>query len=108
MAARRHYSKLLKHGVHIYEYATGFQHSKTALFDNCDCLIGSPNIDRWSFFRNHELLIESTNEDLCLQLQDSFTADMQRSVQIDPQLWQMRSLKTRLLENLAGIFDPIL
>lgn len=108
MAARRHYAKLLKRGVVIYEYTQSFQHSKTALFDNCDCLIGSPNIDRWSFFRNHELLIESTNPSLCEQLKQSFDADMRRSVQIDPQLWERRSTKTRLLENFAGIFDPIL
>jgi cardiolipin synthase len=108
MAARRHYSRLLKHGVVIYEYTQSFQHSKTALFDGCDCLIGSPNIDRWSFFRNHEILVESTNPELCEQLKASFDEDMRRSVQIDPQLWQLRSIKTRLLENFAGIFDPIL
>ena len=108
MAARRHYAPLLKHGVIIYEYTQSFLHSKTVLIDDCDCLIGSPNIDRWSFFRNHELLVESTSADLCEQLRQSFDDDMRRSVQIDPQLWGLRSFKTRLLENFAGIFDPIL
>ncbi|MBC8369523.1 MAG: cardiolipin synthase B [Planctomycetes bacterium] len=107
MAARRHYAKLLEHGVNIYEYTTAFQHSKTALFDDSDCLIGSPNIDRWSFSRNHELLIESTSQELCQQLCESFDKDMRSSVQIDPQLWKLRSFKTRLQENFAGIFDPI-
>ncbi len=108
MAARRHYAILLRHGVIIYEYSPGFQHSKTAMFDDTNCLIGSPNIDPWSFFRNHELLIESTDPKLCSQLRDSFDADMKGSVQIDPQLWEMRSFKTRFLENFAGVFDPIL
>lgn len=105
LASRRYYAQLLRAGVRIFEYQPSFQHSKAGLFDEEWSLIGTPNLDRWSFLSNHEIAIESRIPTLADDLEAAFESDFQQSREITLEMWRARSLWSRFLESFFGIFD---
>jgi cardiolipin synthase len=108
IAAHRHYGHLLHFGVKIFEYQPSFMHAKVGLFDNGWTLIGSANLDRLSFFVNHELILESRSQDLAEETRQQFEADFAQSVKISLSQWRNRSLFHRVRERFFGLFDRIL
>lgn len=52
--AYTHYDTLLKNGIHIYEYAPGFVHSKVVLCDDREAVVGTINFDYRSFVHHFE------------------------------------------------------
>jgi cardiolipin synthase A/B len=104
-AARRYYTHLLVAGVRIFEYQPAFLHSKIALFDRRWVALGSANLDRWSYFVNHELMISAHNSALNEQVARHFESSLEQSREITLQEWRKRSLWNRLLERFFGLFD---
>ncbi len=104
-ASRRYYAQLLRHGVKIYEYQPSFQHAKTFLFDQDYCMVGTPNLDRWSFLWNHEVAVDMHHAGIYQQLQNDFEKGFQQSLAITLQGWKSRPLWSRFLEYFFGIFD---
>lgn len=104
-ASRRYYAQLLRHGVKIYEYQTSFQHSKACLFDDNLCIIGSPNIDRWSNLWNHELAVDMFATEINQSLAENFEAAFAESRCYNHAEWKRRPLWSRFLEYFFGIFD---
>ena len=51
---RSYYSRLLAHGVKIYEYTPGFIHAKLYLFDDKYAMIGTVNLDYRSLVHHFE------------------------------------------------------
>jgi cardiolipin synthase len=54
MVTQSNYGELLKAGVRIYEYTSGFMHAKTILSDDDHAITGSINMDYRSFYLHHE------------------------------------------------------
>ncbi|MDA1114613.1 MAG: phospholipase D-like domain-containing protein [Planctomycetota bacterium] len=104
-ASRRYYAHLLRHGVKIYEYQTSFQHSKACLIDDHLCIIGSPNIDRWSNFWNHEVAVEMHATEINQSLAGNFEKAFAESLCYSHTAWKLRPLWSRFLEYFFGIFD---
>ncbi len=108
IAAHRHYGHLLYFGVKIFEYQPSFMHAKVGLFDDDWTLIGSANLDRLSFFVNHEFLLESRSQELAMETAQQFETDFSQSIQIPLHEWRKRSLFHQMLEKFFGLFDRIL
>ncbi|MFQ5747990.1 MAG: phosphatidylserine/phosphatidylglycerophosphate/cardiolipin synthase family protein, partial [Planctomycetota bacterium] len=104
-AGRRYYGNLLRAGIRIWEYQPRFLHAKTAVFDGEWSLAGSPNLDRWSLFLNHEIAVEARDRALAGQLETQFREDLALSREITLPEWRRRPLTTRLLEHFFGVFD---
>ena len=104
-ASRRYYAQLLRHGVKIYEYSLSFQHAKACLFDDHLCIIGTPNIDRWSNLWNHEISVDMHATEINQQLAKSFEKGFAQSLHITFPKWKARPLWNRFLEYFFGIFD---
>jgi len=104
-ASRRYYAQLLRHGVKVYEYLPSFQHAKACLFDDHLCIVGSPNIDRWSNLWNHELAIDMYATEINQSLADHFEKAFEDSRHYTYAEWKQRSLWSRFLEYFFGIFD---
>jgi phosphatidylserine/phosphatidylglycerophosphate/cardiolipin synthase-like enzyme len=105
LASRRYYAKLLKNGVRLFEYQPSFQHSKAALFDDDWTIIGTPNLDRWSYLWNHEVAVDSKHEKLAQELGAAFEDDFESCREITLEMWKARSLWSRFQESFFGIFD---
>ena len=54
---RSYYSKLIEHGVRIFEYTPGFIHSKVVLVDDCLAVVGTINFDYRSFYLHLECAV---------------------------------------------------
>jgi phosphatidylserine/phosphatidylglycerophosphate/cardiolipin synthase-like enzyme len=108
MAARRHYSRLLQAGVRIFEYQPAFFHSKIALFDDEWVVVGSANLDRLSFFTNHELVIEARHQCLAKTTRENFERDFISSQEIHLDTWLKRPLAQRFLERAGALFERFL
>lgn len=104
-ASRRYYAQLLRHGVKIYEYQPSFQHSKTAIFDDHLAIVGTPNLDRWSFLWNHEIALDMHATEIVAGLTESFQRGFRHSLHITREKWKARPLWSRFLEYFFGIFD---
>lgn len=54
LVTRSYYRQLLENGIHIYEYAPGFIHSKMYLCDDKIAIVGSANMDYRSLYLHFE------------------------------------------------------
>jgi len=104
-AGRRYYGRLLRRGIRIFEYQPSFQHGKVAIFDRQRLLVGTPNIDHWSFVFNHEIAVQAFSERLNEEACAHFRADFALSEEIHWQEWRYRPLWERLREDFLGLFD---
>jgi phosphatidylserine/phosphatidylglycerophosphate/cardiolipin synthase-like enzyme len=103
-AGRRFYSRLLRHGVRIFEYQPRFSHSKVVACDEW-VSIGSSNIDRWTLHwnleANQEIDDTSFAEQVCLMLEQDF----RNSRECLFTEWRNRPWYRRLRESFWGRID---
>jgi len=104
-AGRRHYDRLLRAGVKIYERRGAILHSKTALIDGVWATIGSTNLDWRSFLHNHELNAVVLGTGFGNQVQAMFDKDLADSDQVMIEQWQRRPIGMRLKETFARAWE---
>jgi phosphatidylserine/phosphatidylglycerophosphate/cardiolipin synthase-like enzyme len=103
-AAHRYYGRLLAKGIRVYEYQPSFYHAKCGLIDDRDVMVGTWNLDRWSFLSNHEIAVFARDPRCALTLEQQFEADFGRSIEFTRESWQARPLRDRLAERFSGLF----
>lgn len=72
------YGRLLKNGVRICEYRTGFLHAKVAVVDAQWATVGSSNIDPFSLLLAREANVVVSDAGFAAQLRDSLTRAIAR------------------------------
>jgi len=107
-AGRASYRVLLESGVRILRYEPGLLHAKTVSVDGKVALIGSANLDQRSFRINFECTLVVYDDTLASELRALQHAYADASEAIDAETWRTRSLASRLLDNAAALFSPIL
>jgi cardiolipin synthase len=100
-AARHLYGSLLRAGVRVLEMEKRTLHAKTATIDGTWSLIGSFNLDRWSFERNLEVCFSALAPDLAQSLEEVFSADRALCREVRLSEWQGRTLWERVKGFLA-------
>ena len=103
-AGRRFYSRLMRHGVRIFEYQPRFLHAKTLLCDDW-VSIGSSNFDRWNLRWNREANQEVDDARFAKAVRGMLENDLANSIEIDRGRWRRRRWITRLREHLWGRVD---
>ena len=98
LAAETSYSRLLEHGVSIWNYQPTMLHAKLMTVDGHVANIGSANLNRRSFSFDEEINIVVLEPGLVATLDDHFEDDLDRSVRIRPRRWSSRSLTQRTVE----------
>ena len=104
-ASRRYYYRLLRAGIRIYEYQPSFQHAKVALLNQAHSVVGSANLDRWSWLHNHEIMIAAHSQDLADSIEHWFEGEFAYSEEILIENWVKRSWAARFAERFFGLFD---
>lgn len=107
-AGRRHYARLLKHGVKIHEWQPAMLHSKYAVIDDEWGYLGSTNLDNWSLRSNAELDVTLRAGPALRELAERFELDLAEARHIDAERWRDRPLSLRIAETFFGWFDPLL
>ena len=83
MFASRHlYPRLLRGGVHIYEWPARMMHAKTGVIDGVWSTIGSYNLDRRSLFHNLEAGVVVADELLGERMIELFDRELKRSREV--------------------------
>lgn len=101
-AARRYYRWFMSRGARIHEYAHGFYHAKLAVIDDTAAIVGSSNLDSWSWNRNAEIDLLATDPDSVRLMADCFEADRARSRVVTRANIGMRGLWARMTSKFAG------
>jgi len=103
-AARHLYTKLLKCGVRIYEWAGPMIHAKTAVVDGAWATVGSCNLDFMSMRYNLESNVVVLGDTLADPLTELFYQDLEGATEIRLAQWRRRSWWQRFLDSLAYRF----
>ena len=103
-ASRATYDELLKNKVQMFEYKDALLHSKTAVVDGIWSTVGSCNIDPRSFAHNNELNVAIVGRDFARTLEQTFSADLKRTRQIDPAKWEKRGMPAKIKEWFSSLF----
>ena len=100
-AARRYYTRMLKHRIRIFEYQPRFIHAKIVMCDDW-VSIGSTNLDRWNQHWNLDANQAIDDPAFAQQTKEIFRRDFQQSKEIDLAAWLQRPWWQRWHENYAG------
>jgi len=103
-ASHSYFGELLSAGVRIWEYQTTMMHTKALVVDGRWSVIGSANMDIRSKELNQENVVGMLDGALGRQMEETFLADLQESVEIDPERWRRRGILPRVLERFFVLF----
>ena len=105
-ASRFFYTRLLRHGIRIFEYQPTMMHAKTMVVDGIWTTVGSSNFDDRSFRLNDEVNVNIYDEGIAGRMEQMFFEDLARSEEISKRRWIRRSAIDRVKERIAGWFKP--
>lgn len=107
-ASRSYFDYLLDAGISVYQYRGGLLHTKSILIDDHVSMFGTANFDMRSLWLNYELTLFIYDKQFAAQLsqlQQSYILDAQK---LDPEVWDRRSVWSKLLENVMRLMSPLL
>lgn len=88
-ASKRHYQRLLKAGVRIFEYQPRFLHAKIGVVDEW-ASIGSCNLDHWNLRWNLEANVEVQEPEFVEQVIGMLQADLEHCLEMTEERWSRR------------------
>ena len=104
-AARAAYGDLLDAGAHIYEMRDAVLHAKLAVVDDTWAVIGSSNLDRRSVVFNNEVDAVVLGHNTAAQVETVMRHYMQVAREVDLGRWDHRSLRERMRELQARVWQ---
>lgn len=107
-AGRSHYEDLLAAGVRIYEYQPSMLHAKSIIVDGVWGSVGSLNLDNVSLRLNDEASLLIHDRELGARLDSIFFFDLERSEEIELELFRARSRTERVRELAARLVRDLL
>ncbi len=97
-AAESRYGELLKRGARIWQYENGFLHTKLAIADRSEAIVGTANLDFRSLRINWEVAAHIFHGPFARHAATLFFRDCKRSSRLTFEAWQQRPLLQRLAE----------
>jgi cardiolipin synthase len=100
-AARAQYTRLLRAGVRIYEWKGPMLHAKTVAADGKLAIIGSSNLNPYSFLSTYELDVIVEDRVIASTLEYQFLDDLEGAREITLAEWSRRPASQRWRERLG-------
>ena len=107
-AARAMYEDLLEAGVRIFERRPPFIHAKAMTVDDRMAIVGSSNWDYRSLYSNYETSLAVYDAPFVTHLKLLMIEDLHESRELELAVFKNRPVVHRYLENLCGLFAPLL
>lgn len=101
-AARAQYSRLLRAGVRIYEWNGPMLHAKTVAADGKLAIIGSSNLNPYSFLSTYELDVIIEDRAVASTLEYQFLDDVEHAREITFAAWSRRPASQRWRERIGA------
>jgi cardiolipin synthase len=99
-ASHHLYGRLLRAGVRIFELRDRTLHAKTATIDGLYTMVGSFNLDHWSWHRNLEVTLSVVDPDAAARVSAHFERDLEGAHEISLDQWR-RGLLERVVDWVA-------
>lgn len=106
--ARTYYPQLIKSGVKIYEYTTGFVHAKTFLADDEVAVVGTINLDFRSMYLHYECASLFYRTEGLEDIKADFTDMFGKCQQITMKDYYKFSIWQKLMGRTLRIFGPLI
>ena len=107
-AGHRNFEKLLRCGVHLFEYSHTLLHQKVMTVDGVWSAIGSSNFDDRSFETNDELTLSIRDETLTQRLDSIFEKYVARATEVQLDRWRKRALSHKLKDQFFYTLNELL
>lgn len=107
-AQRSYYEELLECGVKIHQYRERFLHAKHLTIDDAVTIIGSSNMDLRSFSLNLELSLILYDRDVTARMHREQERYFAGSTLLTRDAWARRTAFTKIGQNIARLFSPLL
>lgn len=107
-ACNSYFEDLLAVGVQIQRFHGGLLHTKSVVVDGQLAMFGTANLDMRSLWLNYEVSLFVYDGGFGARLQALQELYLTDSSPIDMAGWRRRAMPTRLVENLARLFSPLL
>lgn len=107
-ASRSYFDDLLEIGVEIHLYQGGLLHTKSIMVDGRISMFGTVNLDMRSLWLNFEVTLFTYDVDFASQLRTIQQTYLNDSRRLQPEEWNQRPSKDRILENTLRLFSPML
>ncbi|MFC6672547.1 phospholipase D-like domain-containing protein [Marinobacterium aestuariivivens] len=105
-ASKRHYQRLLKAGVRIFEYQPRFLHAKVGVADDW-ISIGSCNLDHWNLRWNLEANVEVQEPGFVDRVNRMLLSDLEHCSEMTESLWSRRPWHRKFLEYIWSWISQI-
>lgn len=99
--AEASYAQLMEHGIELWNFQPSMLHAKVMTVDGLVANVGSSNLNARSTELDEEVNLVALDPGLVSVLDRQFEEDLERSVRIDPERWDYRSVGQRALEKLV-------
>ncbi|QQO09274.1 cardiolipin synthase [Breznakiella homolactica] len=107
MTTRSYYRQLVKNGVKIYEYTSGFNHSKTFVSDDKVATVGTTNLDFRSLYLHFECGVWIYKNKAVKKVKDDFLATLPICHRITMED-TARNAAQRLFQEVLRLFAPLM
>ncbi|HET8748380.1 MAG TPA: phospholipase D-like domain-containing protein [Ramlibacter sp.] len=107
-AGHRHFEKMLRHGVRLFEYPHTLLHQKLMTVDGCWCSVGSTNFDDRSFDTNDEITLGILDAGVARRFEQIFERYLARAEEIRLERWRKRGALHKLKDNAAYLLNDVL
>ncbi|MDE7076547.1 MAG: cardiolipin synthase [Clostridia bacterium] len=104
---RSHYTNLMKAGVNIYEYESGFVHAKTYLSDDETAIVGTINMDYRSLVHHFENGVWIYRHKVLEDIKKDISETQAKSIQIGNGMLK-QNLCQRFIRAMVKVFSPLL
>ena len=104
---KSNYRILIKSGVEIYEYESGFIHSKLYIVDDKTAMIGTINLDYRSLTHHFENGVWIYKDNSIIEMRNDFDDAISKSIYMNDIKFKDKLL-ARFIRSIVRIFSPLL
>lgn len=108
MASHSYIAQMLRAGIKIYFYKTGFMHAKAMIVDYELTTIGSTNFDFRSFEQNFEVNAFIYSHRFNSVYTAQFAEDQRNSRRVTLRSWNKRPMSKKIRESVSRLLSPVL
>lgn len=107
LMTRSNYYNLMKDGVKIYEYKTGFIHAKEFISDDIFATCGTINLDYRSLTHHFECGTWMYNVKCIKDMKNDFLETMEKSIKVSKEDAKLKGLK-KLTAEFLKVYSPLM
>jgi cardiolipin synthase len=108
LASIAYANRMVKHGIDIYRYPSGFLHQKVILVDDKIAGVGTVNFDNRSFRINFEITMWFTGDKMIKDVEKMLRRDFNDADKVEKVVPGSQGLVMRFLAQSARLLSPIL